>query len=60
MIVRWTTIFALYKLGVASHLLAALYPPHGPKVTEPRAAALYPEGRAAIEAPPARERSASG
>lgn len=31
-----------------------------PKVTERRAAALYPEGRGAVEAPPARERSASG
>lgn len=28
-IVRWTTIFALYKIGVSPHRLARFYPPHG-------------------------------
>ncbi|GAC1310357.1 MAG: TIGR04283 family arsenosugar biosynthesis glycosyltransferase [Vulcanimicrobiaceae bacterium] len=28
-VVRWTTIFALYKLGVSPHRLARLYKPHG-------------------------------
>ncbi len=28
-VIRWTTIFALYKLGVSPHRLARLYAPHG-------------------------------
>jgi len=48
-IVRWTTIFALYKGGVSPHRLARFYAPHQVTAAEPPAAEPFPADRAEDE-----------
>ncbi len=50
-IVRWTTIFALYKVGVSPHRLARFYAPHGSRATGSRAAEASRADHVAGEAP---------
>lgn len=59
-IFRWTTIFALYKLGVPPGRLARLYAPHRATVVKRRAAEASHANGAKAEAPPEPEPSARG
>lgn len=59
-IVRWTTIFALYKLGIAPRRLARLYAPHNATAEELQAAQASPVSRGVAEVRPGLERSWRG
>ncbi len=59
-IVRWTTIFALYKLGIAPRRLARLYAPHSVTAAELQAAQASPVIRGVVELRQGPERSWRG